>query len=101
MNLFKVDEECILQSKACPELNGDCIVTGVLLPNNRIMHLPSGETRISNDYAYDTTIKNPKGWAWAESALRKKHKPSTKSLSSMIEELNIKQKATGDQNEQR
>jgi hypothetical protein len=92
MSYFKVGEECILQSKTCPELSGDCIVTCVLFPDNRIMHLPSGETRISNDYAYDTTIKNPKGYAWAESALRKKHKPSTESLSSMIAKLNVKSK---------
>jgi hypothetical protein len=88
MSYFKVGEECILQSKGNPELNGDCIVTRVLDDEPRKIHLYNGETRIEGGCAYFTTIKNIEGYAWAESALRKKHKPSTESLTTMIEELN-------------
>jgi hypothetical protein len=88
MNYFKRGEECILQSKCLPELNGDCIITHVLSDIPRPTHLITGEIIIESGYSYDTTIKHPQGYAWDESALRKKHKPSTKSLSTMIEELN-------------
>jgi hypothetical protein len=92
MSYFKVGEECILQSRAEPQLNGDCIVIEVLPSKRRAEHLLNGKTIISNGHAYFTTTKDPDGLPWSESALRKKHKPSTKSLSSMIEELNIKSK---------
>jgi hypothetical protein len=92
MNYFKVGEECILQSKNHPELNGDCIVTRVLDDIPRRTHLAAGEVIIMGGYSYDTSIKNPNNYSWAEEALRKKHKLSTESLSSMIAELNIKSK---------
>jgi hypothetical protein len=88
MSYFKVGEECILQSESWPSLNGNCVVIGVLPDIERKGHLPSGQWQTSGGCAYHTTIKNPKGWPWSESALRKKHKPSTESLSTMIEELN-------------
>jgi hypothetical protein len=88
VSYFKVGEEVILQSGYYPELNGECVVTKILEPKVRIGHLANGETIISNGCAYRTTIENPNNWAWAETSLRKKHKPSTKSLSTMIEELN-------------
>tara|TARA_R110000851_G_scaffold113943_5_gene238802 strand:- start:1039 stop:1329 length:291 start_codon:yes stop_codon:yes gene_type:complete len=92
MSYFKVGEECILQSKLCPELNGDCTVIDVLDDKPRRKHLPNGEIIIEGGCSYIITTKHLEGWSWAEEALRKKHKPSTKSLSSMIEELNIKSK---------
>ena len=88
MSYFKVGEECILQSSLYPELNGDCIVTEVLEPKIRTLNLGNGKTVRVNQCAYITTIENEKSWAWAESSLRKKHKPSTESLSTMIQELN-------------
>ena len=88
MSYFKVGEECILQSSCFPEFNGDCVVNEVLAPRVRTSHLANGETIITNRCAYRTTIENPNNWAWAETSLRKKHKPSTESLSTMIEELN-------------
>ncbi len=88
MSYFKVGEECILQSILYPDLNGDCVVTEVLEAKVRILVMGNGETRNINTCAYRTTIENNKGLAWAEESLRKKHKPSTKSLSTMIEELN-------------
>ena len=88
MSYFKLGEEVILQSLSNPELNGDCIITHVLDARPRTIHLHNGEIKKQGGFAYFTTIKNLEGWAWAESALRKKHKPSTESLSTMIEELN-------------
>jgi hypothetical protein len=87
MSYFKLGEECILQSANCPELNGECVITVVLRRRLRNFHLGNGETILTNKFAYHTTIKNPNGWGWSELSLRKKHKPSTKSLSTMIEEL--------------
>jgi hypothetical protein len=95
MNYFKVGEEVILQSNLYPELNGDCIVTEVLEPKPRISHFANGITKVTSQYVYYTTIKNSNNWPWAESTLRKKHKPSAESLSSMIAKLNIKSKVAG------
>jgi hypothetical protein len=92
MSYFKVGEECILQSVRFPELNGECVVNEVLAPKVRTFHLANGETIITNRCAYRTTIENPNDWAWAEPSLRKKHKPSTESLSTMIAKLNVKSK---------
>tara|TARA_R110000851_G_scaffold292079_1_gene446491 strand:+ start:344 stop:643 length:300 start_codon:yes stop_codon:yes gene_type:complete len=92
MSYFKVGEECVLQSNRYPDLNGDCVVIEVLKPKTRILVLGDGQNRYVNTCAYRTTIENNERVAWAEVSLRKKHKPSTKSLSSMIEELNIKSK---------
>jgi hypothetical protein len=88
MSYFKIGEQCILQSESCPELNGECVITQVLEPEPRIIHLSNLETKITNAHCYFTTIENIERLAWAESALRKKHKPSTQSLSTIIEELN-------------
>ena len=88
MSYFKVGEECILQSRCQPQLNGDCVITDVHGPVLlRTMH-PDGTWITGVGFGYTTTIKNPNGNKWNEVALRKKHKPSTESLSTMIEELN-------------
>ncbi len=87
MSYFKVDEECILQSKCNPELNGECVVLSVTSTRGTL-YCANGETKMQTGNGYLTTIKCPDGMIWDESALRKKHKPSTKSLSTMIEELN-------------
>jgi hypothetical protein len=88
MSYFKVGEECILQSKCWPKLAGDCVVTAVHGPNRRRSIYPDGTSITKVGFGYATTIKNPNGHEWAEVALRKKYKPSTESLSTMIEELN-------------
>ena len=95
MSYFKVGEECILQSKACPELNGEYSIRGVLrgdvvfydeILKGRVRDNSDGTGYLLNEAFEDDgsgfEIK------WHESALRKKHKPSTESLSTMIEELN-------------
>jgi hypothetical protein len=88
MSYFKVGEECILQSISQPQLNGDCTVIEVLNPKSRRTYLDNGRYELRCAYSYVVSIENPNHNSWAESALRKKHKPSTKSLSTMIEELN-------------
>ena len=88
MSYFKVGEECILQSVHNPELNGDCVITVVEAPKIRWQKAEGSRISYGVNFAYFTTIPHPNGIIWAESALRKKHKPSTKSLSTMIEELN-------------
>ena len=88
MSYFKVGEECILQSKAHPELNGDCVVKAIRGPRIARVNYPDGSTILEMGFGYTTTIKTPTGIEWDESALRKKHKPSTESLSTMIEQLN-------------
>jgi hypothetical protein len=88
MSYFKLGEECILHCKNYPELNGDCIVLRVLEDTPRMTHFKGKASAITNGYAYITSIKSSSGCPWDESALRKKHKPSTESLSTMIEELN-------------
>jgi hypothetical protein len=88
MSYFKVGEECILQSKCYPELNGVCVITEVLSDECRNVYSSNGKFEFRGGHAYFTTIKSNTGRAWDESALRKKHKPSTESLSTMIEELN-------------
>ena len=88
MSYFKVGEEAILQSKAHPELSGDCVVKAIFGPRLARINYPDGTSITRVGFGYTTTIKTPSGLEWDESALRKKHKPSTESLSTMIEELN-------------
>ena len=88
MSYFKIGEECILQSVQNPELNGDCVITVVEQPERRWHKEGDNIIGYSTNFAYFTTIPHPNGYVWAESALRKKHKPSTKSLSTMVEEIN-------------
>jgi hypothetical protein len=88
MSYFKVGEECILQSKCYPELNGECVITEVLGNELSSIERPDGRFDLAFTNGYFVSIKHPKNYRWDESALRKKHKPSTESLSTMIEELN-------------
>ncbi len=67
MSYFKVGEECILQSAHCPQLNGECVITVVLRRRLRNFHFGNGETILTNNYAYPTTIKNHNVWSWSES----------------------------------
>jgi hypothetical protein len=88
MSYFKVGEECILQSQSEPQLNGDCNVIKVLAPMHRRVFSANGKCEYMFVQSYVLSIENPNGRSWSESALRKKHKPSTESLSTIIEELN-------------
>lgn len=81
--LFRVGEEVVLQSINYPELNGNAIVQKV----------DSGYEEGSKKpcYGYVLNIGNPLYPGWAESALRKKHKPSDHSFDSLIAELKSKE----------
>jgi hypothetical protein len=88
MSYFKVGEECILQSKSLPHLNGGCTVIEVLGRETRRTYSAIDKYHFTYNHSYVLSIKNPNHYSWCESALRKKHKPSTESLSTVIEELN-------------
>ena len=75
MSYFKLGEEVIIQGKIFKKFNGmDATVTEVL--ENR------------QDTLYKTNLDTSVTKYWFQESLRKKHKPSTESLSTMIEELN-------------
>lgn len=93
--LFEVGEEVILQSKVRPELNGEATVLGVytdtLLAKKRLNELNPPDVNFIGELTgarYELTITNIRSTGviafWAESALRKKHKPSDKSFGELI-----------------
>ena len=72
--LFKVGEEVILCSEVSPGLNGDASVIDIHGPRN-------GRCVVTNivTFGFGYTLNIPSGapgGIWAESALRKKHKPA-------------------------
>jgi hypothetical protein len=82
MSYFKVGEEVIIQGAVFKEFNGmDAIATHV---TDTPRHMASGYF----GYTYKTNLDTNPILRWHETSLRKKHKPSTESLSTMIEELN-------------
>ena len=95
---FEVDEEVILCSKNQPGLNGQATVLGVYETNilavefcrnknPRALFDPSSQP---HEVSYELTIpcisKKGNVVLWAESALRKKHKPG-KSFTEIMESL--------------
>lgn len=80
--LFEVGEVAILVSVMHPESNGDVTITECeLAPVGAISdvdHTPY--------VGYRYRLNGEKAW-WAESILRKKHKPSDLSFSSVMEEI--------------
>jgi hypothetical protein len=90
MNLFNVDEEVIIKGVVCKSFDGmDATVTFV---SNKKMHMINGYF----GYVYKTNLDTNPSLSWLETSLRKKHKPSTESLSTIIKKLNTKEKATCD-----
>jgi hypothetical protein len=92
--LFKVGEEVILKSILYPELNGEYTVEIV---NAHSFWVCRETGTICNDYKGDTIsyqldvpVYSEDGveGTWAESALRKKHKPSGMSLDCLLSSLN-------------
>jgi hypothetical protein len=82
MSYFKLGEEVIIQGKLFKEFNG-MEATVTFVSSMRIL-LASGY----KGFIYKTNLDTNPMLVWHETSLRKKHKPSTKSLSTMIEELN-------------
>jgi hypothetical protein len=82
MSLFTLNEEVIIQGTMFKLFNGmDATVTNV---SDKKVLMPSGYF----GYVYKTNLDTNPFLFWLETSLRKKHKPSTKSLSTMIEEFN-------------
>jgi len=98
---FKVGEEVELVSKECPELNGDCVISHVIVrDNDATFKCPvTGElfsvthTMVSANAAcyylhglmgHDEERPN----LWAQSALRKKHQKG-ESFDTLMEKLNL------------
>lgn len=86
--LFSMGEEVLLQSKSCPELNGECIILEVRESKSTYgMHLGK-IVDLGTPYGYKTTIPCPTEY-WSEVALRKKHKPSEDSYQKLMDKLKI------------
>jgi hypothetical protein len=86
MSYFKVGEEIIIEGKLFTEFNGMEATVTYVSPSP--VELEGGYC----GYSYKTSLDTNPFLYWHEISLRKKHKPSTKSLSSMIEDLTIKSK---------
>ena len=91
---FSVGEEVILQSKDEPQLNGEYVVEAVFDEGETASTSP-GKTWVNvNGYGYflegeyhthpDSDCPRV---LWTESALRKKHKPSTDSFTEMMSNI--------------
>lgn len=94
---FSVGEEVILQSKDSPELNGEYVVEAVFgegdtcsrtagrrwINKNGYGYFLEGECHMAPDSECPRVV-------WRESALRKKHKPSTDSFTEMMSNINEK-----------
>jgi hypothetical protein len=96
--LFEVGEEVILCSKKSPELNGNAVVIMVIRDKDifRCPHCSKlCRAREWNDLGYYLDIKSSHVsfkccTPWAESALRKKHKPSDSSFDELMNDINSK-----------
>ena len=83
MSYFKVGEEVIIQGAVFKEFDGmEATITYV--SESKVTGVMSGY----HGYMYKTNLDTNPVLKWLETSLRKKHKPSTESLSTMIEELN-------------
>jgi len=88
---FQVGEEVLIQCETSPQDNGDATVLSVLPPSSVEIKNPmsSGDfidPHNQNIYWMDKSYVEPEGWSgwYFQSTLRKKHKPSTKSFSQLI-----------------
>lgn len=87
---FQVGEEVILVSKSVPELNGEYVVEHALPHGNWPNPYPSEFKRINVTegagyklMGIEASETIPTGY-FKQSALRKKHKPSSQSFSNLI-----------------
>ena len=99
---FEVGEEVILVSENEPQFNGDYIVAGVFDQEERAEHIRKRgfiSNKTGGEFGYDLGFVinvDKQGFEeifWAQSALRKKHKPSTDSFTEMMS--NIDELVTG------
>jgi hypothetical protein len=89
---FSVGEQVILQSKGKPQYNGEYIVQGIAMPGKFYRGI---EQPVYCTIGYDLGIVITENFLdvrdgyslWCESALRKKHQPSTESFSQIMNGL--------------
>lgn len=95
--LFSVGEEVILCSKNHPQYNGAYIVDKVVISGEKHTCRITGQSGNvrggSSELGYLLNVPHLDAIegveiAWSQSALRKKHKPSTESFSEMMRNLN-------------
>lgn len=80
--LFAVGEVVVLQSKNCPELNGEYEILGVISPGESA--LVDGVKKVNvNGYGYDLGVYS----YCHESALRKRHQPGEYSFDALKQVL--------------
>lgn len=88
--LFSVGEEVILQSVDYPEFNGEYIVETAFLPRTNKQVVDGCAYTNAHIGYFLMGLYHEKGGqkgvrsSWRQSALRKKHKPSTKSFSELM-----------------
>ena len=93
--LFNQGEDVTVKSRDLPQHNGDYSIVGVYICDfitcrvtGELLWYGEGESGVS--YHLDPIVLDSEGneVVWEESALIKKHKPSNKSLSRLILDLN-------------
>lgn len=93
---FEVGEEVVLASRECPHLNGEYFVDLIIKNGesykdritSKITTLADGGAAYG--YLLSNIAKTPElnqEIVWAESSLRKKHKPAEMSFSALIQSL--------------
>lgn len=91
---FNVGEEVILCSKNFPQYSGDYIIRKLVYRGLHICRITGKQCVFSGDIGYildaDLIGSNGVEAVWRQSALRKKHKPSGKSFSEIINSTNPK-----------
>ena len=96
---FEVGEEVVLASRECPHLNGEYFVDLVIKTGDSYKDRISskittlvcrGATGATYGYLLSNIAKAPERnqeIVWAESSLRKKHKPAEMSFSALMQSL--------------
>ena len=93
---FEVGEEVVLASRECPHLNGEYFVDLVIKTGDSYKDRISSKitTLVCRGATYGYLLSNiakepelNQEIVWAESSLRKKHKPAEMSFSALIQSL--------------
>lgn len=95
---FEVGETVILQSKDCPEYNGEYIIENILTIGDTYYNRLNGEYYYIEKnlggftYLFTEPLQDPYCFEeseaiWSESALRKKYKPSELSFDALMSTL--------------